>query len=716
LRWNNLILAIYLFVSASASAQLWTNVIDPTRAYDWTGVGVRGGIPSRTQAACQTVSLTAGAGNATANATAINNAISACSNSNWPTGKIVSLPAGTYYTDGFTWGGSNNVTVRGAGAGSTKLISTSTYAGCQGEGSIACLGGNDLSYYGQGPPSNIVNFTGTNGSAGVYTQGATVLNFDSSTNLSAGMLIVVDQTDDTAPQTNEWTVCGANSSCAVQYPSGGALRTSRALFQWMFVVSCSPSCGYSGATAVTVSQGLAYPSFRSGQTPQAWWGDAAAFGHGNSLEDVTIDLTADTALHGIQLKFTYDSWLRGVATINGTSTQHDHVQLYEAPFNTVEQGYMYLAGAASGSYGVQSYGSSYSLVQDNICQQIASCWVNSNSTEDVAGYNFAVNDLYTVGGGANMQGALYYSHAVGSAMNMGEGNIVPQMTQDDVEGTSNAMTMFRNASKGWETGKTQGTGSIRLASFARYANLIGNVMGIDFLTLYQWQPGDVTNKDLAVFDLGGGGGPTDNFIYSSTFRWGNYDTVSGLIHWCGNSSDTNWTACTPTGQVGGGTIASEVPTGLTKYSNAIPTLGDTTAGQGALPTSFYLSSKPSWWSFPSGNSSTPWPSVGPDVSSGNVGKCSGGTYDGSPALSSGQCTGGSLVSLWGGHVYANPAMNCYLNVMTGPPDGTGSALTFDRATCYPATGSSTPNSVGPGMRVSGGVVITELKDSVKVGR
>ena len=97
-----------------------------------------------------------------------------------------------------------------------------------------------------------------------------------------------------------------------------------------------------------------------------------------------------------------------------------------------------------------------------------------------------------------------------------------------------------------------------------------------------------------------------------------------------------------------------------------------------LPASFYYRSTPSWW--PSGKT---WPPIGPDVSSGNLGLCNGGTYPDNMVTSSSFCTGGTFAgSDAGGHANSNPAMDCYLNVMGGPPDGSGSALSFNANACY----------------------------------
>jgi hypothetical protein len=160
-------------------------------------------------------------------------------------------------------------------------------------------------------------------------------------------------------------------------------------------------------------------------------------------------------------------------------------------------------------------------------------------------------------------------------------------------------------------------------------------------------------------------------------RWGNYDVVTGAARFCGNSSNTGWSGtCGST---------SEVPTAVSPYGNAVPTLGDTGAGQPVMPPSFYYSSAPAFFG------STPFPVAGPDVTGGNLGNCSGGPYSGMAATSASQCGGGKLVTAWAGHSNANAAMSCYLNTMNGPPDGTGALLSFNAAACYSSSGSGVPS-------------------------
>jgi hypothetical protein len=224
---------------------------------------------------------------------------------------------------------------------------------------------------------------------------------------------------------------------------------------------------------------------------------------------------------------------------------------------------------------------------------------------------------------------------------------------------------------GWETGKTSTTTPFIDRAFARANNMIGNVLG---------QPGyHNTYESYATSSTGGvNGGSVDTSIYSlgwtgvngngtcttppicdaavraTLMRWANYDTVNAATQW-------NSTEASP---------------GAVSYVNANFTSTYFGSLAHTLPASLYYASQPSWW--PSGKA---WPPIGPDVSSGNVGSCTG-TYSGSQATSLGQCKGGTLNSAWASHVTSIPAQDCYLNIMQGPPDGTGSILSFDAWTCY----------------------------------
>src|SRR5437870_8184115 len=110
---------ILLSLSLFSYAQLWSGVLDPSRAIDWSQAGVIGGIPNRTSI-CATL-------NSGATAAQINSAIAAC-----PSGQVVFLNAGIYnLSAGIDFGSKSSVTIRGAGADRTilKFIGSARCAG-----------------------------------------------------------------------------------------------------------------------------------------------------------------------------------------------------------------------------------------------------------------------------------------------------------------------------------------------------------------------------------------------------------------------------------------------------------------------------------------------------------------------------------------------------------------------------------------------------------
>ncbi len=263
------------------------------------------------------------------------------------------------------------------------------------------------------------------------------------------------------------------------------------------------------------------------------------------------------------------------------------------------------------------------------------------------------------------------SHNAGNNFNLFEGNNFYGIWGDDAWGSAGQDTYFRNMLAGWQNGKTNSTFPILMRSYIRDINIIGNVLG---------QPGYSTQyQAIATSTSGGtGAGSETTSIYSigwagtgatcssgfvtqcdplsgtTLMRWGNYDTVTAGVRW--NSTEAAAAANT--------------------YVNANFTTTYFNALTQTLPASLYYTSTPSWWT-----GGKNWPAVGPDVTTGNVGTCTG-TYAGSQAISSGQCTSGTLSTAWGSHTTSTPAQDCYLNTMHGPPDGTGSVLSFDANSCY----------------------------------
>jgi hypothetical protein len=375
----------------------------------------------------------------------------------------------------------------------------------------------------------------------------------------------------------------------------------------------------------------------------------------------------------------YHCWARNIRSINALG---NHINENQGLGNVFRDSYFYGSqGDGSSSYGIQLERSSSDLIENNIFQQVDTPIMFGNGSGSIVGYNFTVDNLFGATTSTFM-GASYYDHNAGSEMNLWEGNSMANFVTDSATwGSSTQGTVFRNMLTGWQTGKTQSTFALFLNSYSRAFNVIGNVLGQpgyhthyqSYVTSSSRGVNGGSGLSKSVFGFGwftGSGGcgtpgtqpPCDPLVLSTAMLWGNYDTVNAAVQW--NS-----------------TLASP---GAVPYVNANFTPSYFSSLAQTLPSSLYYNSSPSWW--PAGKA---WPPVGPDVSSGNLGICTG-TYAGAQATAPSQCTGGGWSSKWAAHANSIPAQDCYLNVMGGPPDGSGNLLNFDAKQCY---GTGRPTGV-----------------------
>jgi len=384
--------------------------------------------------------------------------------------------------------------------------------------------------------------------------------------------------------------------------------------------------------------------------PQAWWATHPVLGVG--VENLSIDNSASLKSAGVGAAIVFfnaaNSWVKGVRSL---SSSRAHVEANYANRITVRDSYFWLSVfSTSTSYGVECEAGSDFLVENNIFQAVSGpLTIDGACSGSVLGYNFDINNFYV--GSAGYINAMSNVHTAGTDSILYEGNIGPQIYGDLFHGTHNLVTEFRNYLIGnqpacwasgtpdpYPTGVTFGSctndqePSVQLA-YSRFFNIIGNVLGQTSIQKYYEHSVPSTGAYPSIFQLGFGSGsvPNDTNVEATLMRWGNYDTVTSTVRF----------------------VSTEVPSSLTgtraPYSNPLP------ASQ-TLPNSFYYNSgTPSWW--PSGKN---WPLIGPDVTGGNV-------------------------SGVAGHVYTNPAEDCYTNVMAGPSDGSGGALSFNAATCYSTT-------------------------------
>jgi hypothetical protein len=584
----------------------WTGIVDPARAIDWSQAGVVGGIPARTMV-CATL-------NPGATAAQINAAITAC-----PSGQVVSLAAGAYAIsdDGIVM--KSGVTLRGAGADKTLLTFTKTNYCSNLTAAICFSGTNDWSGGSNTQPggANAADWTGG------YARGTTEITLSKvgSTGIAAGQYIYLDQANDTSVGSDFFVCDATGASCSLEGGNGGRVIGGVLRSQLQIVKVTAVNGG-----TYTISPGLYSPNWRASQTPGAWWPTTPI--HDAGLEDVSVDATNSGGQMNVAIYNAMNDWVRGVRLIRTCTCQRDLIGLYTAAHTTVADSYFYGTQGQSVNYGVEAYGASDNLVVNNVFQHVVAPMVIQPSLGSVYAYNYAINDTYADGQGIHWMQDEFIQHDAGVEFQLYEGNVGPGFGGDVFHGNQLMDTLFRNYFLGTDPGRADDTTVVSLESYVRYMNIVGNVLGTPgTTTAYQVTAGP--GADKTVFNLGGGNveGPVtvaaDPMVLSTLLRWGNYDTANGAARF----------------------EASEVPSAVTPYGNAVPKTQ-------TLPASFFLTSKPSWWP-----SAKAWPPIGPDVSGGNI-------------------TG------LNGHANTIPAEDCYLGPMGGPADGSGNVLTFSAKACY----------------------------------
>lgn len=604
-----------------------TGIISSARAIDWSTAGVSGGIPTVTTKCGATLG-------SNSTQSEINNAINACASSG---GGYVLLDTGTFNLSGPPIL-KTNVELRGSGMGTILNVTNdlgSTWYWGGGAGALIIQGnyaGSEVAPgLGSVPSGTIKAWSGTSGTNGVYTQGATVLNLGSTpTGLSVGDMLVCFQNNASSaslPTPGFFFSDKTGTSNAIswvgEYSDFGAAQQQRSI-----VTAIS-------GTAVTIADPIAHPTgtWATGQIPRCGWLNAAQTIRNAGVSNLLVRTTNWTSPHQcvICIAWAYNVWIKGVALQPRVTSFHaggavdfgiivndsTHVTIRDSWIDKMIGGGL----TTTTSYGVALQQAHFSLIENNIYSNVESPQeLLVGSMGNVIAYNY---ERYV---GDDSQEGGVQQHSVGSSMNLVEGNTFRKFFADAFHGNALLSTYFRNHLSG---------GGVDLWSYHRWFNFIGNV--INSSTAYQSLATDSTKRDRfsrVAFRLGypqqnASSGTTngvalDSVVWTSLFRWGNYSVFDDATHF----------------------DASEVPTVDPLFPNAVPS-------SQTLPPSFYRSVRPAWWP-----SAKPWPAIGPDVTGGNI-------------------------AGYGGRVYTTPAQDCY--VASG-----GAIASFNATTCYPAGSGSAP--------------------------
>ena len=498
------LISILLFFSTFSHGQAWSGVLAPARATDWTQAGIPGGIPDASWASCTTNACNALYGG-TVTGASITAALASA-----PNNTVVRVPAGSYTISTSAYANRSNVVLRGAGPTQTTLTLSS---------------GTDL-YFSVNGTSGLGSYPGnlgsTNWTAG-FTAGTTVLTLSSTTGISAGQNIVIDQHNEPWVYVNaEAGACTSGNSCGrndspLQFNGG----SSRAEPEMVHVVSVN-----SGAGQVTISPGLIW-SHDSTLSPQAFF-----WNNGGNIQYVGVEnihINANQNDLAISMPFCDYCWVKNVWVDN---LARSAVFMWWAYGDVVRDSYF--ASALSGAptqYGIEIMASTYALVENNICYDVTACLLPETDAALVAGYNYVLN---TVSGNLF---ASYSTHLAHNYLSLFEGDVLDFNQYDNTWGSSSQETVFRSRLWGNPPNKMNYRIPQGVLAQQHYENIVASVLGHPtHHTQYQCDNNNPAASDNFIYSLGfwnscptiDGNDPYDPVSESSLMRWGNWDAVTYL--------------------------------------------------------------------------------------------------------------------------------------------------------------------------------------------
>ena len=288
----------------ASMAQAQSNPIGSSRRIDWSQAGVSGGIPSRTTV-CSTLSPGVSADQITA-------AISNC-----PSGQVVKLNPGTYnLSGGIVFDNKSNVTLRGAGPDQTFLIFNGGN-GCMGLWADVCIKNGGKS---SDNPGTVANWTSG------YAKGSTSITLSTTSGLSVGDMLVLDQLDDPSDTGDVW-VC-QSLACATE--GGAAGRPGRAQMQFVKVT------GVNGSTVSFTPESTCPTGGLTDSRRPGGWHRSSAIG----IEDLSMDHAGSGTWVRPGCSSATRS-TRGSRTSVACAPNRNHIWLFESARVTIRDSYFY---------------------------------------------------------------------------------------------------------------------------------------------------------------------------------------------------------------------------------------------------------------------------------------------------------------------------------------------------------------------------------------
>jgi hypothetical protein len=603
---RNAIVVLALFLSAVSllsQVQPWKPILSPARAIDWSKAGV-GEIPARTTLCANLMP--------SATLAQINAALAAC-----PAGQTVYLAAGVYSIPGAI-AVPSNVTLRGAGADRTILNATGS-----SRGNVVNLGFGSVPY-------RPVNITGgaTAGSTSIVVGGAATIH--------PGMYLAISEINDPA------YVSSAGSEGLCKWCDGGWTNTG-SLSRGQIVEVTAVN-----GTKISIAPGL-YSAYTNSPLAIPFQMTTNHAG----VEDLQVYANNSGYEANFGMSECAYCWLKGVQS---NYTDGDHVDVYWGFHDEVRDSYFsnafqHLPGQFCSGILV-ALKTSASLIQNNIVERgHDSIMLQWGAAGNVVSYNYTTGEFDSgapdvVLGGINFHGA----H---SQYNLLEGNVLPEVFEDSIWGSSSQTTTFRN----WVIGTNRicspmsGRGAVQCSgSNGHYGFQSARAMNISYLTTHDNFVGNVVGSAQMQSLIGYKYPLAQRALVEYPAERSSDVVAYGWSFGYGKTSDEGTgTGCSggiPPCHAANGTSTQFFHGNYTNIGGGIAWVSGLSH---TLPASFYLSGKPAWWG------TLPFPATGPEI------------------------TGGAGPR---GHSYGNPAQACYLKVMGGSDGGAGSPRTFKPSACY----------------------------------
>lgn len=628
-----LVILIFVFPSRPSYGQAWSGILSPARATDWTYAGIPGGIPDGSWSNCVTTACNTVNGG-TVTAASITSALSSA-----PVNTIVRVPAGSFSLSSTVYTNRSDVVLRGAGPTQTTFTCPS---------GTSCFYFSTLGTGGGG--SYPVNLGSTNWTGGLV-RGSTVLTLASTSGISAGENIVLDEHNPVwvLPDTGVEGACTSGNSCGrndspLQFWGG----STRAAPQMVHVISVN-----SGASQITIDNpGVAF-DHASSLAPQAFF-----WNNGGNIQYVGIENMTLVQNGGsdptVNLMFCDYCWVTNIAVNDETRTA---VLFWWGFRDEVRDSYFSSNPQALGptEYGIDVRAASSSKIENNIFFNITSPVLLESSYGTVVGYNYMQN---TIAGAVFGSIETHLSH---NFMQLYEGNVAQMVNWDNSWGSGSHNTAFRNQLLGNGPNKNSYREALKVDASNYYMNVVANVLGdLSLHTQYTCDLSHLLSHDDYEYGLGfwddcaNGSSNFDSLAESSLMRWGNWDAVTYIAN--GNKNGIRY--CTANGA--GNSVCTSSETASTD-----PTFPGLSNPNTIFPPSFYTGIASeygscgtglSFWKNPANGYCPPYPPIGPEVSCTK--NCNANTAN---------------------HAAMIPAQMCYGNT---PKDGNGFLTAFDAKACY----------------------------------